>query len=153
MKKDEIQKYIELMYSQESALNHIEDLAERKIQAAIKAKLDPNDPDVKNIMNLKNKKVTTDIINFLNKNNSNAYIKLISDQQLFYRMQRQLLEEDEDADSEKLMKISERSEELVERIDKSYAKIYKEKEVIEEATKTIRMATPEQRLRERKNIA
>lgn len=154
MKKEDIEKYIELMYSQKSTLNKIEDLSERKIQAATKAKLNPEDPEIKNIMELKNEKVRVKIINYLNKNNSNLFVKLISDQQLFWNMQQRLMKplEDED-DTSKLMAISEKSEELVERIEKNYQKLYGQPELVEEAKNVIRMISPEQRLKETKTSA
>lgn len=154
MKRDEIKKYVELMYSQKSPLNKIEDLSERKIQAAVKAKLNPEDPDVKNMMELKNEKVRIEIINFLNKNNSNLFVKLISDQQLFWNMQEKLMKPlDDDDDAAKLMVISEKSEELVDRIEKNYQKLYGQPELADEARKVIRMISPEQRLKEKKTSA
>lgn len=154
MKKEDIEKYIELMYSQKSALNKIEDLNERKMQAVTKAKLNPEDPEIKNIMELKNEKVRVKIINYLNKNNSNLFVKLISDQQLFWNMQQRLMKPlEDDDDTSKLMAISEKSEELVERIEKNYQKLYGQSELVEEAKNVIRMISPEQRLKETKTSA
>lgn len=154
MRKQEIERYIELMYNQKSSLNSIEDLAERKIQAAVKAKLDPNDPETIKIMELRNEKVRVDIINYLNKNNANAFVKLMSDQQLFWNLQQKLIKPlDDDDDIGKLMSISEKSEELVSRIEAGYNKLYGQPELIEEAKKVIRMVTPEMRLKDRKDMA
>jgi hypothetical protein len=80
----------------------------------------------------------------------------MGDQQLFYNMQQRLMKplEDED-DTNKLMLISEKSEELEERIEKNYQKIYGQPELINEAQKIIKMVSPEMRLKQRepKNIA
>jgi len=150
MKKEEIKRYIELMYNKNSDLNKIEDLKERKIQAAIKAKLDPNDPEVIKIMELKNEKVRGEIIEYLNRCNSNAFVKLIGDQQLFWGLQQILMKPLEDeVDTNKLMTISERSEELVERIENGYKKIYLEQELADEGKKVIKMISPEMRLKQK----
>ncbi len=142
-------RYIELMYSEDSELNKIENLEERKQLACKKAGLDPTNLFVKTMMEMTNPKSNVRIVNYLNKNNSNAYVKLMSDQQLFYNMQR-ILMDPEKVDLDLWMKISERSEELMERIRVFTKQIYKHNEVIQVAEKQIRMITLEQRLREKK---
>lgn len=142
------------MYSKDSALNKIEDLNERKIKAAVKAGLDPETPEIKYMMELKEERVRVEIVNFLNRNNPNDYIKLISDQQLFWSLQARLVKAlDDDDNLDLLLKISERSEELIERIKKFKQRVYEEPALIEEAEKIIRMVSPEQRLKEKKNTA
>lgn len=147
--KDSQQSYIELVYSADSELNKIENLQERKLIACKKSGLDPENEFVKTMMEMTNSKSNILIINYLNKNNDNYYVKLMSDQQLFYNLQRMILDP-EKIDIDQWLKISEKTEELVERIERYKKKIYKHDQVIEVANKVIRMKTPEQRLREAK---
>lgn len=157
MKKDSLDRYIKLMYSKDSPLNSIDDLKERKFQAAVKADMDPNDSTIQSkVFNFKDERIRIMIVNFLNKENPNAYIKLQADQQLFVSLQAQLLKDiDENTDTDRLLKISERTEELLERIDRVKKKVYQEKEIIQEAETKIRALSPEMRLKEStsKNIA
>lgn len=152
MKKDEIKKYIYLMYDKASDLNHIEDLNLRKEKAAFQSGLDMNDPEIRNIMNLKNKKVTDEIITYVNRNNSNAYSKLVADQQLFLRLQEKLMVESDGEDLIQLMKISEQMEALVDRIYLGYKNVYRDVELIEIGEKQVKMISLEQRL-SKKNTA
>ena len=156
MKKDSIEQYIKLMYSKDSKLNSIDDLNERKIRAATAAGMDANDQSVVNkFFHLKDIKLRETIINFLNRENPNAFVKLVSDQQLFWGLQAQLMKPiDEESDTDRLLKISEQSEKLLERIDRMKQKVYQEPTLVEEAEKVVRMLSPEMRLKESsKNIA
>jgi len=148
MRKDEIQKYIELVYSQTSLQQKIEDLNERKIEAAKKAKLNPDDLETKKIMSLKNEKVRKAIVDYITKNNSSRFIKLIADQQLFWSMQEKLMKPlEDDDDGAKLMSISEKSQDLLERIEKNYKALFEEQELQEEGKKVVRMISHEERLK------
>lgn len=157
MKKDSIERFISLMYSKDSKLNTIDDLNERKMKAAAMADMDPNDSTIQSkVFNFKDERIRIMIVNFLNKENPNAFIKLISDQQLFWNLQSQLMIEiDDKTDTDRLLKISEQSEKLLERIDRMKQKVYQEKEIIQEAETKIRALSPEMRLKEgnTKNIA
>lgn len=148
---DSLRRYVELMYSEGSELNKVENLEERKQLACKMAGLDPISPFVKSMMEMTNPKTNVQIINYLNKNNTNLYVKLMSDQQLFYNLQR-IIMDSEKVDLDLWMKISEKSEDLVKRIEELKFKIYKQPEVMAIADKQIRMITPEQRLREKKEI-
>lgn len=154
-KQNEIDRYIELMYSKDSEFNKIDDLNERKERAAVKAGLDIAQPETKNMMELKNEHFRVKVVNYLQKQQPNDFIKLLADQQLFFNMQQRLMKPlDDDDDTSKLMQISEQSEYLIERIEKFKKKIYLQPELIEEAEKKIRVMTPEMRLKEQsKNSA
>lgn len=155
--KENIEKYIELMYSEESPLNKIENLENRKKSAAEQSGLDhDNDSHIK-IMSLKDEIVNIKIFDFINKNNSNRYIQLISDQQLFWDIQirkMQPLAEGKDIDEDMILKninlkttISRTADELRERIEKMYTLIYKNEETKDMAEKQVRLMSPEQRLK------
>lgn len=154
-----ISQYIELMYSEKSELNQIQDLEERKKTACAKAKLNYDDSAIQEMIHLKNKDVNEQIFNFTKQNNSNKYILLISNQHLFWEQMQQLMEplkvaKDED---DNLLKdinlkntISEKSESLLQRIDNLYKEIYKDIDVIEMAGEKIRLMRPEMRLKQQK---
>lgn len=76
---DSLRRYVELMYSEGSELNKVENLEERKQLACKMAGLDPISPFVKSMMEMTNPKTNVQIINYLNKNNTNLYVKLMSD--------------------------------------------------------------------------
>lgn len=150
-KQTEIDRYIELMYSKDSEFNKIDDLNERKERSALKAGLDIAQPETKNLMELKNESFRVRVVNFLQKQQPNDFIKLLADQQLFFNMQQRLMRPlDDDDDTNKLMQISEQSEYLIDRIEKFKKKIYFQVELIEEAEKKIRVMTPEMRLKEQR---
>lgn len=144
-----MEQYMHLMYSKDSEFNKIDDLNERKERAALKAGLDIAQPEVKNIMDLKNEKFRIEVVNFLQKQQPNDFIKLLADQQLFFNMQQRLLRPlEDDDDTSKLMQISQQSEDLIERIERFKKKVYLQPELIEQAEAKIRIMTPEARLKE-----
>lgn len=144
-----MEQYMHLMYSKDSEFNKIDDLNERKERAALKAGLDIAQPEVKNIMDLKNERFRIEVVNFLQKQQPNDFIKLLADQQLFFNMQQRLLRPlEDDDDTSKLMQISQQSEDLIERIERFKKKVYLQPELIEQAEAKIRIMTPEARLKE-----
>lgn len=152
--ENEIELYIQYVYSKDSEFNKLDDLSERKERAALKAGLDIKDPEVIKIIELRNEKVRVQIINYLQKTQPNEFLKLMADQQLFFNLQQQLLKPfDDDTDTSKLMQISSQSEELLERMERVRKKVYREPELVEEAEKKVRVMTPEMRLKEQKNSA
>lgn len=152
-----IEQYIDLVYSEKSDLNQVQDLQERKKQACAKAKLDFNSESTQNIVHMKDKDVNTRIYDYLVKNNSNDFILLVSNQHLFWEMQQRLIEplskHDTDTDLKDLelkTKISEKSETLLERINQRYKAIFKGEEESEMAGQKIRLMRPEERLKQQK---
>lgn len=81
-KRNEILKYISLLYSKSSKLNNIENLIERKKIASEQSGL--NDVDVVEIT--KSKEINMLIIDFLTENASNKYALLAIKQDLFWKM-------------------------------------------------------------------
>jgi len=152
-----IQSYIELVYSEKSELNIIADLEERKRTACQKAKLDPAAEDVKLILQMRDKTVNEQIFEYLRQQNSNEFILLISDQHLFWElMQRNAkpMAEGIDAELKDLdlkTKISEKAEQLLERIVLRRNKIFKGDAEDKMAEDKIRILSPEQRLKQRKS--
>ena len=152
-----IQQYIELVYSEKSELNVIQDLDERKKTACEKAKLDYAADATQAIIHMRNKEVNEQIFDFLIANNPEEFILYISDQHLFGELQKRQMKtmKDEDSDSELKdlelkTKISEKSEQLLERIKSRRAKLFGGKEEQEAAGK-IRMLRPEERLKGKKS--
>lgn len=154
MKKDEVTKYIEVLYSEKSTLNEIQDLAERKKEAAKKAGMDPESKSVIEIMNLKNKAVNQQIFDYLIKTQSNNYIALISDQQLFWEIQFDKMAPSEATDAKDRLKdmkiktaMSKEVNSLLDRINYLYREVFRYDDEIEMGAKVIRMRTPEQRIK------
>lgn len=152
--KEKIIHYIELLYSEKSELNQINDLTERKKSACRKA----NITDVKlaeSLMNLSDDPLTALIFHYLSSQNSNKYTQLCADQQTLWEMQQEILKPiDGDSKDERLKaveykdKVSIRCHDLLRRINQSYSDIYKEEEEIAAAVRTIHsMVSYEQRLK------
>lgn len=151
-------KYISLLYSKDSELNKISSLDERKKEACKKAGLDY--AKSQDIINLKDKKINREIFDFLSSENPNEYVMLISDQQLFWEMQHIKMEPLDRGtgsnllDDESILKsinlkntVSAKSEELLERINRTYEKIYNHKDEIEMAKQQLRLMRPEERVK------
>lgn len=150
-----IQTYIELVYSEKSDMNIIQDLGERKKMACEKSKLDYNSDAIQSIVNMKDLIVNEQIFEFLRTQNSNDYVLLISDQHLFWElMQRNAKPMAESGDAELKdcdlkLKISEKCEPLLDRIKARYKSIF-----IGEAEQKVaenKMKTAEQRLKGKKS--
>lgn len=147
-------KYIQHLYSKDSDLNKIASLDERKKEACKRAGLDWQKSQ--DIVNLKDKKINREIFDFLSSENPNEYVMLVSDQQLFWEMQHIKMEslDTEKADEESILKainlkntISAKSEELLERINRTFEKIYNYKDEIEMAKQQLRIMRPEERVK------
>jgi len=147
-------KYIQHLYSKDSDLNKIASLDERKKEACKRAGLDWEKSQ--DIVNLKDKKINKEIFDFLSAENPNEYVMLVSDQQLFWEMQHIKMEslDTEKADEESILKainlkntISAKSEELLDRINRTFEKIYNYKDEIEMAKQQLRIMRPEERVK------
>lgn len=152
-----IQQYIELVYSEKSQFTHILNINDRKKVVCKHLKLNPEDDDVKKLIDLQDEKCRDTIIEYLCKNESNEYMNLLSDQQLFldiqYLKMTPLIPSD---DEEKMLKsmnlkttMSQKAEELNNRMAESYKKIFKGGPEISEAKKKIKWTTFEQRIKKR----
>lgn len=153
-----VQQYIDLVYSEKSPLNHIGDLEERKKTAAAKANLDYNDPKTKEILHLQNEDVNIAIFEHLRRKASNKYILLLANQQLYWEQMQKLMQPLKGTDDDSSLKevnlkntISEKSEQLLERIEKLYLQIFKDQAIIDVASEKIRMKRPEERLKVQKS--
>jgi len=154
--KNKIIVYIENLYRKDSELNNIQNLSERKRAACEKAKLNPKDTEVLSIMDLQHEEVNKLIFAFLSTfQNSNSYHKLMSDQQLFWDIQKILMSpagvDDEDELMSKYKKrgeLSKTSDELLIRINRLYSEIFTEEETQDMAHTIVRqMMRPEERVR------
>jgi hypothetical protein len=139
-----LKKYLQSMYSQESELNHIQDLETRKKKACAIAGMPWDDEATQDIVSLKNEEVNDVIFDFLTRENPLEYVQLITDQQLFYDLQKKKLLGDPKAHL-----LAKQADEMLPRIKAAYQAIYKEKEIMDIAEKKIRRMTPEQRIKMR----
>lgn len=153
-----VKKYIELMYTKDSELNKIQNLDERKKVACEKAGLDFEKSQ--HIVLLTDKDVREQIFKFLEANSPNEYMMLVSDEQLFVDMQHmkmeplQLKDGENTVDDDRRLKnmnlkntLSENSEKILDRINRTREKVYKDPEIIEASKDKIRMLKPEERLK------
>lgn len=153
-------KYISLLYSKDSELNKISSLDERKKEACKKAGLDWDKSQ--DIVNLKDKKINREIFDFLSSENPNEYVMLVSDQQLFWEMQHIKMEPLDRGAGEKMLDddqilknmnlkntLAVNDEKLLEKIMRTYEKIYKTPAEIEMAQEQLRMMRPEERIKKK----
>ena len=160
--KHKIITYIQLLYAKDSDLNNIQNLSERKREACRRAKLDEFSLDIVEIMDLQNKEINELIFTYLAEfQHHNKYIKLCSDQQLFWDIQKILLSpigvEDEDTIMEKYQKrgvLSKTSDDVLTRINRLYAEIFHNEETQEMGETIIvgQMLRPEQRIKKAQNV-
>lgn len=156
--KSKILNYVQALYHRNSELNNIQNLQDRKLAACAAAKLNPRDPQVIDIMDLKNEEVNWIIDTYLGLyQNSNAYHQLQMDQEMLWRIQRLLLSPIETLEEDELIKKYQKRAELAEtgdtisrRINRSISEIYTTPDVQEVATTHIRqMKRIEERIKER----
>jgi hypothetical protein len=156
-----VEQYIQLVYSEKSELNQVQDLEDRKKQACQKAKLNYDLPEVQDIIHLRNEAVNEKVFEHLRTQNRNDYILLVSDQHLFWEMQQRQIEpldrpvnNDKDTvlkDLDLKTKLSEKSDQLLVRIKSRYKDVFGENEEVEMASKKIRLMRPEDRLSSKKS--
>lgn len=152
-----VAKYIELVYSEESELNAIADIEERKKKACEKVGLDYDAAHVQDIVNIRNDEVNDLIYERLTQN-SLEYILWVSDTQLFLNIQKDQMKpiDDQDADTklkdiELRAKISVHSSQLLERINERGRRLFKGSKEEEMAQQKVRYIKPEERLKNRKS--
>lgn len=149
-------KYIELVYSMDSPLNAIEDLLHRKKKAAQRAGYPEGDERAQEIMDMKVDSVNQKIFTFLKKQSSNKFMKLISDQQLYFKMMEKVLflqEGQDEAGLSKAAKLSRDADEVMIRISGLYNEIFRSQPALMQVAErnVTRLLAPEQRIK--KNIA
>lgn len=155
--KVKILVYIEKMFSKDSPLNSMQNLSDRKREACKLAKLNDRDPEVLEIMDLQNKEVNELIFIYLAEfQHSNKYLKLCSDQHLFWSIQKIIMSPIGTDDEDKIMSkyksrgdLSKTSDDLLIRINRYFAEIFSNEETQEMAETIIvgQMLRPEQRVR------
>ncbi len=160
-----IAQYIRLVYSENSELNSIADLEERKKKACDKAKLDYKSESVQKIIHIKDKQVNDMIFEHCEKTCTNEMYLLLADQHLFWEQMQILMEplkkiaEDgntEAVDDEVMLKrtnlkdaISQKCEKLLERINSRRLLIFKGEQESKMADERIRITRPEDRLKKK----
>jgi len=149
-------KYIELVYSMDSPLNSIEDLLHRKKRAAVRAGYVEGEQRALDIMDMKIETVNQKIFIFLKKQSSNKFMKLISDQQLYYKMMEKVLflqEGEDESGLTKAAKLSREADEVMKRINVLYNEIFRSQpELMKVAERNVtKMLAPEARIK--KNLA
>lgn len=145
------------MYDQKSKLNKVQNLQERKEEAAKKAKMDITKKPIQDIMDMKNEDVNRLIFYYLSYfQHNNRFDLLMSDQQLFWNIQKILKDPIEDGlTKEQIVEeidtraaLSKRGHEIQARIDYLYSEIYGG-DMEEIAQMEVRkMLTPEIRLKQ-----
>ncbi len=150
--REKILDFIEALYDQKSPLNQIDNLDDRKLEACQIAKLNPKDDEVKAILALKNADVLELIFYYIEVcQNNNVYSSLMSRQQLFSNLQRDIMTA---TDVKKALDLSDRSDQLRDQIKSDYAELYEKvggKELVEKAQKMVRVVRLEDRLK-KKNV-
>lgn len=149
------EEYVKVLYSEDSELNHIQDLEQRKLQAARKVGIDPEEESVKSMMALSDKSTNTIIFNHLTQTQSNDYIILISKQQLLWELQRDVMQpsvpikdaKQRQQDRKLRLQLNKELTEVHEEVDHLYRKIFKHEDVAKMSQGVIRMMTPEQRIK------
>lgn len=152
-----VQRYIELVYSEKSPLAEIQSLQERKITACKKVGFDHTNEDIKKIIDLQNEKARDMILEYCCKNESPEYMNLLSDAHLFLELQvLKMTPLTPTEDEEKMLKainlktaMSSKSEELLARMNASYIKVFKGESEAKEAKKKVSWITFEQRIKQR----
>lgn len=148
--------YIELVYGLDSPLNAIEDLLHRKKKAAHKAGYLEGDQRAIDIMEMRIETVNQKIFTFLKKQSSNRFMKLISDQQLYYKMMERVMflqDGEDEAGLTKAAKLSREADEVMTRISSLYNEIFRSQpELMTVAERNVtKLLSPESRIK--KNIA
>lgn len=142
-----VQKYIELVYSEKSDLNQIPDLLDRKMEACHIAKLDAKTQSVTDIIEMKDEKVNEVIFNYLVTHNSYEFTLLLADQHLFQTQIAQILDPKIDIIIQN--KLSENCDKLLTRIKDRLKSVFQGTAEINTAMDKIRIMRPEDRVRQK----
>jgi hypothetical protein len=154
MKKDIVTRYIELLYSEKSELNEIQNLEERKKEAARLAGMNVEAKSTIQIMTLQNRIVNRQIFDYLTATQRNIYISLISDQQLFWEIEFDKMTPTDKQDRKSRMAdikakaaMSKESDSLLNRINYKFREIFRHDDEIKMAGDMVRMMTVEERIK------
>jgi hypothetical protein len=154
MKKDIVTRYIELLYSEKSELNEIQNLEERKKEAARLAGMNVEAKSTIQIMTLQNRTVNRQIFDYLTATQRNIYISLISDQQLFWEIEFDKMTPTDKQDRKSRMAdikakatMSKESDSLLNRINYKFREIFRHDDEIKMAGDMVRMMTVEERIK------
>jgi len=157
--KPKILEFIELLCSQDSKLNSVSDLDERRRQAADLAGLDIDKPGIYEITHLEDEEVNELIFHFMCIQNTNGFNNLWTYQRLLWRYQRMLnkpFPEDEEKQDKALTfrsKLRVECEALEASIARLTIEIFGRGQIADIATDNVRkMYTLESRLKEYKEF-
>lgn len=149
---------MELVYGQKSPLNAIQDIGEKKLEAAAKAKLNIKEDFVIEIMNLKHKGFEELMFHYLSYYQfNNKFQLLLSKQQLFWSIQKVLNKPVDEVEDETQMekkldsrhKITNTAQELINEIEYLKSEIYGTDDVKKVVEMHLRkVITPEMRLKQ-----
>lgn len=151
--KAKIIRYVQECYSKNSELNKIDNLEARRIEACKLVGLDPEQN--RDIIDQTNKQVNELIYEYLTRfQNSNEYQQWVSDQQLFWDIQKDLMKPVEGEDREKQydfkLKMSEKCAALLTRIKSRFNEMYTVEDVgkdtVELIESNVRMLRVEDRV-------
>jgi hypothetical protein len=124
----------------------MQNLEDRKRQAAKKAGLNPDDEKTQEIMLLRNKSVNQQIFDYLARTQSNLYISLVSDQQLYWEIQFDKMAASERTIKEKIA-LSKEAKIILDRIEYAFREIFQYDTEITMAKGIVRKLTVEQRVK------
>jgi hypothetical protein len=147
-------KYIELVYSKESQLNSIQNLNERKVEACVKAGLDPADAQMIAIMDMKDPEMNNLIFHFQSYFQSSIdHQQYMTDLQTFLDLQKVLMtpisftDEDVEAKYKKRDSLLAISDNLRQRINRLRAELYSVDTKDMADLKVRQLLSPEQRIK------
>jgi archaellum component FlaC len=153
--KVKVLEFIEFLYAKDSILMAVEDMEDRRRQAAHLAGMDPDKEEIKKIIEFMDEKVNDLAFHFMCTNNSNRFNNLLNAQNLLWSYQKMLSkpfpENDEEAQKAVTFrsKLSDECDAQTERIDRLMSEIFP-KEIKEKAEDNIRkMYSLEGRLKEK----
>jgi hypothetical protein len=138
-------KFVELLYSFKSELNHIQDLELRKKRACELSGLPWNAEATQKIVNLEDQPAVDVIIDYLQRENPYEYSQLIASQEALFKIQRRMML------GEELSTATHKySKQLLQDVKQLYRDIYKEEKLVEVAQAQTRRKSLEQRIKESK---
>lgn len=148
-----IQKYIDLVYSQKSKLNSIPNLDERKRAACEQLNIDIKEDWVQNLIQMKDLQANEQIHYFLITQNSPEYVLYNADEHLYFELIKRIMEPlkaDDDKDMSYKTKASADASSILVRLQERALKIWKGDAEVEMATQRMRMMRPEERLKQKR---
>lgn len=146
--KEKLLLYLAELYEQKSEFNSIQSILERKKEICIKVGLDPAKPDIAEVINLENQDFNELAFHYQSYFKcNNTFQQMMTDQHLFWNLQRTLNAQMEHTDDEEEMmkkfdrrnKLSKIADETQRRINGYLTEMYKDDEEMKEiAGQTVR---------------